>query len=93
VPEKVTDLDEHVFVVRARTGKYIKPWQHLGAEVENSDKETFEQVYYVDIKSEGLRDILRIVLRDVRGLSLREDQITVWIFFIRPEQSLTIEKA
>ena len=49
----------------------------LGAKIENLDKKTFEQVFYVDIKSEGLRDILRIVLRDVHGLSLREDNITV----------------
>jgi hypothetical protein len=82
LPEAVTALDEYVFVVRARTGRSMKRWQYLGAEIENADKQTFEQVFYIDIKSEGLRAVLRIVLRDVCGLSLREDKVTVWIFFI-----------
>ncbi|KAL8698333.1 MAG: hypothetical protein Q9201_006630 [Fulgogasparrea decipioides] len=60
LPEEVTDLDEYMFVVRART-----------------EKGASEQVFYVDIKSEGLRDVLRIVLRDVHGLSLGEDKITL----------------
>lgn len=75
--ERVTDLDEHVFVVRGRIGKSMGPWQYLDAEIEIPDKQTFEQVFYIDIKSDGLRDVLRIVLRDVRGLSLREDKVTV----------------
>ena len=45
--------------------------------LKNPEKKTTEQVFYVDIKSDGLRDVLRIVLRDVHGLSLREDKITV----------------
>ncbi|KAA6414807.1 MAG: hypothetical protein FRX48_01557 [Lasallia pustulata] len=60
LPEEVTDLDEYVFIIRART-----------------NRKTFKQVFYVDIKSEGLRDVLRIVLRDVRGLSLGEDKINL----------------
>ena len=36
--------------------------------IENPVKKAFEQVFYVDIKSEGLRNV--IILRDVRGLSL-----------------------
>ncbi|KAI4098498.1 MAG: hypothetical protein LQ339_006376 [Xanthoria mediterranea] len=63
--EAVTDLDEHVFLVRART-----------------DKQTSEQEFYIDVKSDKLRDVLRVVLREVRGLSLREDNITVCNFFI-----------
>ncbi|KAI9791932.1 MAG: hypothetical protein M1835_008168 [Candelina submexicana] len=60
LPEEVTDLDEYVFIIRART-----------------EKKTSEQVFYVDIKSDGLRDVLRAGLRDVHGLSLREDKITL----------------
>ncbi|KAL8870950.1 MAG: hypothetical protein Q9198_007513 [Flavoplaca austrocitrina] len=67
LPEMVTDLDEYVFVVRARTD----------AKTEHPEKGASEQVFYVDVKSEGLRDVLRIVLRDVHGLSLGEDKITV----------------
>ena len=32
--ETVTDLDEHLFVIRARTGKRMTPGQYLGIEVE-----------------------------------------------------------
>ncbi|KAL8800740.1 MAG: hypothetical protein Q9182_004945 [Xanthomendoza sp. 2 TL-2023] len=60
LPEEVTDLDEYMFVVRART-----------------EKGASEQVFYVDFKSNALRDVLRIVLRDVHGLSLGEDKITL----------------
>ncbi len=50
--EEVTDLDEYMFVVRAR--------------------KTSEQVFYVDIKSDGLRDVLRITpARRARALSRR----------------------
>ena len=58
------------------------PWKYLSADIGIPDKETFEQVFYIDIKSDRLRDVLRVVLREVRGLSLREDKITVWNFFI-----------
>lgn len=43
----------------------------------NIDESTYEQIFYVDIKSEGLRDILRVVLKDLRGISLREAELTV----------------
>jgi len=36
-----------------------------------------DPTYYVDIKSEGLRDILRTVLRDIRTVNLNEDKPTV----------------
>ncbi|KAL2041526.1 hypothetical protein N7G274_005908 [Stereocaulon virgatum] len=51
--------------------------EHMLVVRARTDKETFEQVIYIDIKSEKLRDVLRVVLRDVRGLSLREDKITL----------------
>ena len=38
------------------------------------DKKTMDPTYYVDIKSEGLRDILRTALPDIRALSLNEDK-------------------
>lgn len=71
-----------MFVVRVRTGKSVGPWKYLGAEIRILDKQTFEQEFYIDVKSDRLRDALRIVLREVRGLSLREDIITVCIFFL-----------
>jgi hypothetical protein len=41
------------------------------------DKKTQDLTSYIDIKSEELRDILRIVLRDVYGISLNEDKPSV----------------
>ena len=41
------------------------------------DKETKDTTTYVDIKSKCLRDILRAVLQDVRGISLKEDKLSV----------------
>jgi hypothetical protein len=32
---------------------------------------------YIDIKSEGLRDILRVVLHDIKAISLMEDKPSV----------------
>ena len=37
------------------------------------DKKTLDPTFYVDIKSEGLRDILRTALRD-RAVNLNEDK-------------------
>jgi len=47
---------------------------------DNSDKKTLNSTYYVDIKSEELRDILRTVLRDIRAVNLNEDKLVVWLF-------------
>ena len=65
----------------------LGPWHYVGAEIEDLDRRAFEQVFYVDVKSEGLRDILRIILRDVRGLSLREDNVTVQFCSIWSDRS------
>lgn len=41
------------------------------------DRKSEEVISYVDIKSEGLRDILREVLHDIKAVSLMEDQPSV----------------
>lgn len=41
------------------------------------DKKTLDPIFYVDIKSEGLRDIVRTALRDVRAVNLNEDKPAV----------------
>lgn len=38
------------------------------------DKKISDSVFYVDIKSEKLRDVLRTVLRDIHDVSLNEDK-------------------
>ena len=75
---EVDELDEYVFVVRVRIGEYVMlctipcHWRYC-----NLDKKTTDPTYFVDVKSEGLRDILRTVLGDVNGICLREDKPTV----------------
>lgn len=41
------------------------------------DKKTENPTYFIDLKSEALRDILRTVLQNVKGICLREDKPTV----------------
>jgi hypothetical protein len=41
------------------------------------DKTSLKSTVYVDIKSEGLRDNLRIVLKDIKWLALGEDKPAV----------------
>lgn len=43
----------------------------------SSDKQTSEVIAYVDIKSPGLRDILRVVLKDTRTAVLEANKPTV----------------
>lgn len=38
------------------------------------NKKTKDSISYIDVKSEGLRDVLRKVLKDIRGICLREDK-------------------
>ncbi len=47
------------------------------ADKDGLDKKTLDPTYYVDIKSEGLRNILRTILRDIRTINLNEDKPTV----------------
>jgi hypothetical protein len=54
----------------------------------NADKKTSEPTAYIDIKSEGLRDILRIVLQDVKWISLGEDKSAVYPFLCDPLELL-----
>lgn len=41
------------------------------------DRNSEEVMPYIDIKSEGLRDILRAVLHNVKAISLMEDKPSV----------------
>ena len=41
------------------------------------DRKTEVPVFYMDIMSPSLRDILKAVLQDVRGVSLAEDMPSV----------------
>lgn len=52
-------------------GTYLSPSIRTST-MSETDKTSPKSVTYVDIKSEGLRDILRIVLKDIKWLSLGE---------------------
>lgn len=52
-----------------------------------AEKNTEKVTSFVDIKSEGLRDVLRVVLEGVHGISLREDMPTVFRCLHMAEQS------
>lgn len=75
--DAVTDLDQYVFVVRQRISEYASAFAQSSSNNYGLDKKTLEPTYYVDIKSEGLRDILRTVLRNVRVVNLNEDKPAV----------------
>ncbi|KAL2695082.1 hypothetical protein AAEP93_004143 [Penicillium crustosum] len=44
---------------------------------ERVDRNSDEVTSYIDIKSEGLRDILRVVLHDIKAISLLEDKPSI----------------
>ena len=75
---EVNELEQYVFVVRVRIGEDREFAQGLFHANESADKSTKEPTSYIDIKSELLRDILRVILQDVRLVSLAEDMPSVW---------------
>jgi hypothetical protein len=42
------------------------------------ERNSEEVTTYIDIKSEGLRDVLRVVLNDIKAISLMEDKPSVF---------------
>jgi len=75
--DEVSDLDEYVFVVRARIGEQSSILSVFNAKEDALDRNTGDPAFFIDVKSKGLADVLRTVLRDVRGISLEEDAPTV----------------
>jgi hypothetical protein len=73
---EVTELDKYVFVVRGRVGQSTTPMEAILSDNYPTDKNTEETTFHIDIKSEGLRDILRIILGDVQGISLKEPRLS-----------------
>jgi hypothetical protein len=41
------------------------------------DKKTTEPTIFIDVNSEHLREVLKVVLKDVKGINLREDKLSV----------------
>ncbi|KAF2193617.1 P-loop containing nucleoside triphosphate hydrolase protein [Zopfia rhizophila CBS 207.26] len=61
----------------APTGEVTELDQYVFVVRVRIDKSTKEPTSYIDIKSELLRDILRVILRDVRVVSLAEDMPSI----------------
>lgn len=71
------DYAKYAFVVRERVGilyPYLEGWNIL---IVLLDRNSEEVMPYIDIKSEGLRDVLRAVLQDVKAISMMEDKPSV----------------
>lgn len=68
------ELNQYMFVVRARIGQYIRSKQALYTYKDILDKKASTNTIYIDIKLEQLRDILRIVLKGVYRISAKEDK-------------------
>jgi hypothetical protein len=72
--DEANELDQYVFVVRARIGQYIRSKRVPCTHEDILDKKASTNTVYVDIKSEWLRDVLRVVLKGVHGISAKEDK-------------------
>lgn len=80
VAEEVDDYDEYLFVVRSRVGKSaVIDIYKAPTEIQYLDRSTDKVTKYIDIKSAVIRDVLRVVLKDVRGISLNEDRPSVMV--------------
>ena len=77
--EEADELSQYVFVVRIKIGKHGISFRCQPLLTMAPDKKTKNPTVYIDVKSELLRDTLRTVLRDVRGVSLAEDMPSVCI--------------
>lgn len=75
--EEVDELDQYVFVHRARIGECDIACNCFSLLIMASAKRTKNPTFFIDVKSESLRNDLRTVLRDVRGISLAEDMPSV----------------
>lgn len=76
LPDEENELERYIFVARTRIGEYPSLGPNLYPD-SKADRTTEKQTHHVDIKSEGLRDVLRSVLQDVKGICLRETKPSV----------------
>lgn len=75
--DEIEDLDHYVFVVRARIGRCNGIDNVCSANAGTLDRDTKETTYYIDMKSEPLREILRTVLQRVNAIGLNEVENSV----------------
>jgi hypothetical protein len=68
---------EYIFTVRKKFGMETVLFPEFTYNNFSEDKENKCYTEYVDVKSEGLQDILREIFKDVNGVSLREGKPSV----------------
>ncbi|KAI9766368.1 MAG: hypothetical protein M1840_006632 [Geoglossum simile] len=68
---------EYIFVIRKKFGMDLTLFSEFTDNDASQDKENKYYTEYVDVKSEGLQDILREIFKDVNGISLGEDKPSV----------------
>jgi hypothetical protein len=80
-----------VFILRTQVDKYKYFYTFYFCTNNNSlNKETKELIFYVNIKSEELRDILKEVLKDVYGVSLIKDK--PFVSLLSREHNITLTR-
>jgi hypothetical protein len=79
-----------VFILCTQVSKYKYFYTFYSCTDNNGlNKETKEPIFYVNVKSEELQDILRKVLKDVYSVSLMEDKPSVSLLPRRHNIALT----
>jgi hypothetical protein len=69
-------LDMHSLFANALV-RNVFTWRAETMLIGSLERHSKEVTIYIDIKSEGLRDILRVVLHDIKAISLMEDKPSV----------------
>ena len=69
-------LNMHLLSVNALV-RYVFAWRTENILMVLLERNSEEVTPYIDVKSEGLRDVLREVLHEIKAISLMEDKPSV----------------
>ena len=75
------ELDQYVFVIHMQISEFVDFIQSSAHNNGIADKDTNELTFYIDVKSEGLRNILREIMQNIKKVSLRENKPSVLLLF------------
>ena len=76
--DDVAELDEYIFLVRKRLGKLLAPLKEITVtDLMIEDKKITEPMVFIDVNLEHLREVLKVVLKDVTGINLKEDKLSI----------------
>ena len=68
---------EYIFIIRKKFGMDLTLFSEFTDNDASQDKENKYYTEYVDVKSEGLQDVLHEIFKNVNGVSLEEDKPSV----------------